>query len=345
LNKMRALVKDTPGPGLTLQEVAVPTPGPDEILVEVKTTSICGTDYHIYEWNDWAKSRIKPPIIAGHELAGKVVEVGERVSRVKVGDHVSAETHIVCHQCHACRTGQAHVCHDVEILGVDRDGCFAEYIAIPEENAWINDPDLDWSLASIQEPLGNAVHTALKTPIAGSTVCITGAGPIGLFAIDLCRAIGAARVFATEVAPYRIELARRMGATVYNPLEDDVVAELLRETGGNGVDVVLEMSGHPQGIRQGFAALRMGGYMSMLGIPPNPVKLDVSNDVVFKGVTVFGISGREMFNTWYKVKSFLDNDLLNARDLITHELPFYEWEKGMELMANKTCGKVVLYFD
>jgi threonine 3-dehydrogenase len=341
---MKALVKETAGPGLTLTEVPVPEPGPEEVLVEVEAISICGTDYHIYEWNDWSANRIQPPLIAGHEFAGTVVAVGERVSRVNVGDHVSAETHIICEECHACRTGQGHVCHNVEILGVDRDGCFAEYIALPADNAWVNNPELDWALASIQEPLGNAVHTAFKTPIPGSTVCITGAGPIGLMAIDLVRASGAAKVFATEVAPYRIDMAEKMGATVLNPAEQEVVSELLQATEGTGVDIVLEMSGHPQAINEGFAALRMGGYMSLLGIPARPVKIDLADDVVFKGITIYGISGRMMYDTWYKVKNFLDNDLLRTDEVITHELPFEEYEKGMELMADKQCGKVVLHF-
>jgi threonine 3-dehydrogenase len=341
---MKALVKESPGPGLTLKEVPVPTPGPDEVLVKVRATSICGTDSHIYQWNEWAASRIKPPLIAGHEFAGEVVEVGDRVSRVSIGAHVSAETHVVCHQCLACRTGQAHICENVEILGVDRDGCFAEYIAIPEDNAWINDPELDWALASIQEPLGNAVHTAFKTSIPGSTVCITGTGPIGLFAVDLARAAGAARVFATEVAPYRVELARKLGAEVYNPTEVDAVSAILEATNGTGVDIVLEMSGHPQGITTALSVLRMGGCLSILGLPARPVEIDLANDVVFKGITVYGIAGREIFATWYKVKSLLDNNRLNAEQVITHKLPFDRWKEGMELMAEKKCGKVVLEF-
>lgn len=342
--KMKAVVKQRPGWGADLVIKDIPKIGPRDVLVKVKATSICGTDYHIYSWDEWSQKRIKLPRVMGHEFVGEVVEVGKDVTHVKVGDLVSAETHVVCERCVQCRTGNAHICQNTYILGVDTDGAFAEYVAIPESNAWINDKDVPVEILSIQEPLGNAVHTALSGEIAGKTVAVVGCGPLGLMAIPVCKVTGAAAVYAIEPSEYRMELAHKMGADrVINPLKEDVIKEILRETDGMGVEVVLEMSGNVKAIQDAFEYIANGGRMSLLGIPSKNVELDLANKVVFKGLTIHGITGRRMYDTWYKVKGLLKAGLRKAIEpVITHKLPLEEYDKGMELMKNATCGKVVL---
>ncbi len=342
--KMKAVVKKTAGPGAELLTVDIPAIGPRDVLVRVLATSICGTDHHIHIWNDWARQRIKPPIIMGHEFCGEVVETGDRVTSIKVGDMVSAETHIVCGRCPLCLTGKGHVCHNTRILGVDTNGTFAEYVAIPETNAWLNHRDTPLELASIQEPLGNAVHTILSAEIAGRTVAITGCGAIGLMAIGVAKAAGAAAVYATEINPYRSQLALKMGADrVFNPAREDVVRAILEETEGYGVDVVAEMSGHSNAVQQAFDIVKPGGTVSLLGLPAKPVELDLSEKLIFKGVTVKGITGREMYDTWFRVKGMLVSGNLNIEPVITHKFSLEEYAKGMELMDTGNCGKVILY--
>lgn len=342
--KMKAVMKKTAGPGAELVMVDIPTIGPDEVLVKVLATSICGTDHHIYNWNEWAQNRIKPPKIMGHEFCGEVIEIGGNVTSVKVGDMVSAETHIVCGKCPLCLTGKGHVCQNTRILGVDTHGAFAEYIAIPESNAWVNDKDTPPELAAIQEPLGNAVHTVLSGEVVSRTVAITGCGAIGLMAIGVAKAAGATAVYATEINEYRSALALKMGADrVFNPIKEDVVKAILKETDGYGVDVVAEMSGHPNAIRQSFEMVKMGGRISMLGLPAKPVELDLSEKLIFKGVTVKGIVGREMYDTWFQVKGLLASGNLNIEPVITHKFSLEEYAKGMKLMDEGNCGKVVLY--
>ena len=345
--KMRAMVKAKAGPGLEMQRVDIPAVGPRDVLVKVRAASICGTDLHIWNWDPWSQGRIKPPVITGHEFGGEVVEVGAQVTTVVPGDFVSAECHIVCGVCTQCRTGRSHICQNVSIIGVDRDGCFAEYLSFPAENAWLNPPDMPVEWASIQDPFGNAVHTALSTELTARTVLVTGCGVIGLLAISIARAAGASAVFATEVQPFRIEKARHAGATaVFNPRETDVVWEIMEATQGQGVDVLLEMSGHPQALKQGFALLKNGGYAALLGIPARPVEFDLADAIIFKGATVQGISGRRMYQTWYQTRSLLDSGTVRVDPLITHHFLFEEesFEKGMALMNAGECGKVVLYF-
>lgn len=340
---MRAVVKQTAAPGAEMARVAVPKARPEQVLVKVLATSICGTDLHIYQWDPWAASRVKPPLIFGHEFAGEVVELGEGTSHLKVGDHISAETHIVCGVCHQCRSGQRHICQDVSIIGVDQPGCFAEYATVPESNAWLNPADMPADVASVQEPFGNAVHTALSTDLVGKSVLVTGCGPIGLMAIVIAKAAGATLVIGTEVVPYRLDLASTLGADlVINPLETDVVTEITTCTKGTGVDVLLEMSGNPSAIHEGFSVLRCGGYAALLGIPSRPIELDLANDVVFKGATVYGVTGRLMWKTWYQTRALLDSGAVDVLPIITHRLPLEEFEKGMELMRTGQCGKVVL---
>lgn len=341
--RMRALVKATASRGASLQDVSVPEVGPDDILVKVLAASICGTDLHLYEWDEWAQGRAHPPLVLGHEFAGEVVAVGANVIRTQIGAYVAAESHINCGHCYECLHGLQHICRNVRIIGVDRPGAFAQYICIPERNAWETDRRFPPRIATIQEPMGNAVHTALSTPLAGANVVIFGAGPIGLFAVPIARASGARKVVTVEPSQFRLDLARRLGsnATV-NPIGENVQHRVLEETGGEGADVVLEMSGNATAIAQGLQVLRSGGYISLLGIPSRPVSLDLADGVIFKGATVQGISGRRIFETWYQTRGFLDSGM-DLSAVITHELPLSEYHQAFELVRNGQSGKVVLY--
>lgn len=344
MEKMKVVVKARPEAGAELKTVEIPKIGPRDILVKVQATSICGTDYHIYSWDEWSQNRIKTPQVMGHEFAGEVVKMGSEVTKVKLGDIVSAETHIVCNTCEFCLTGKGHICKDTEILGVDTQGTFAEYVAIPEDNAWVNDPSVPPEYLCIQEPLGNAVHTVLSGDVIGKTVAVVGCGPIGIMAVNVAKAVGAAKVIAIEVNEYRLNLADELGADVtINPLKEDVVARVLEETDGIGIDVVAEMSGNPMAIRQAFKYIKLGGRMSMLGIPNGEVSLDIANDIVFKGITINGIVGRKMYDTWYQVKGLIASGNLNLDKLVTHRFSLEDFDKGMELMASGNCGKVILF--
>lgn len=342
---MKALVKTKPGPGAEIVDVDIPTPGPDEVLAKVIATSICGTDLHIYEWNEWARSRIKNiPQIMGHELCGEIIELGSNVKNIKKGAIISAETHIACGHCYLCHTGNAHICVNGRIFGVDVNGVFADYAIVPANNAWVLDKKIPKDFASVMEPLGNAVHTVLAGEIIGNTVLITGCGPIGIMSIAVARISGATKIIATEINDYRIHLAKKIGADlVLNPKHDKVVKRILEETNGLGVDVILEMSGNPSAIKQAFRSLRPGGRFSILGIPDKPMKVDFGKDIVFKYITVQGINGRLMFSTWHKTSRFLSSGRLNLEPIITHRLRLEEFEKGMELMKSGNCGKILLY--
>src|SRR5579863_7631493 len=345
IGKMKAALKAEAAPGAKVALVNIPQIGSRDVLVQVKAASICGTDMHIYEWDAWAQSRMSVPRIFGHEFAGEVVEVGSEVTSLVPGDFVAAETHITCGQCYQCRTGQAHVCRNVQILGIDRDGAFAEYIAIPESVAWKTGKEIDHHVASIQEPFGNAVHATFAGEIAERTVAVFGCGPIGLWAVGLCRISGSSAIFAIEPNHKRLDMATTMGANyVINLREVDPVQQILDITGGLGVDVVLEMSGHPSAIRQGFKALRNGGRVSLLGLPAGMIELDLANDIIFKGATVLGISGRRIFDTWYRTRRILESGQLDLKQVITHTLPFERIHDAMEIMKTGDCGKIVLTF-
>jgi len=341
---MKALVKTERAPGLQLKEVEIPSYSKDEVLIKIQATSICGTDYHIYSWDEFSQNRVNPPLIAGHEFVGEIVEKGDDVAGFEVGDVVTAETHIVCNVCPQCRENERHVCTDTKIIGVDIDGCFAEYIALPAENLWPTDPDLDIGVASSQEPLGNAVHTALEGPVAGMRIAVTGCGPIGLMSIPVLKQCGARQVIATEVNPYRIDLAEKVGAdVVINAAEEDVVQRVHEVTDGIGVDGVLEMSGAAVAMDQACKIVRQGGRVSLLGVPSeNEVCLDIGNDVVFKGIDLQGIVGRKMWETWRQMSGLLEGDL-DVEDIITHRLPLEDYEEGMKLMETGECGKVILF--
>jgi len=349
---LHAVVKTQRAPGGEFKEVPEPKPGEREVLVKVRASSVCGTDVHIWEWNEWAQHRIqRVPMIIGHELCGEVVELGRGVKSLAIGDLVSAETHIADGTCFQCRTGKMHICQNVQILGVDRDGIFAEYAVLPEVNAWKNDPQLDPALASIQEPLGNAVHTLLPEEniedLAGKNVLVTGCGPIGLLAIAVAKMLGARRVFATEVNPLRASLAKKMGSDhVFNPKEEaaQILPTIVAETEGNGVDVVAEMSGHPASLKLAFDALTPGGRVSLLGLLDREAAIDWDTSVIFKAAKIQGISGRRMFATWYQVKGLLGKPEFREKmaQIITHRLPIRELPKAMELIETQQAAKVSL---
>lgn len=316
----------------------------DEVLLKVLYTSLCGTDYHIYAWDAWSASRVKPPTIMGHEFVGQVVECGPTNTTHRIGDIVVAETHIICNHCDHCKANNGHICKNTKVIGVDMDGCFAQYIALPAQNALImNDIDLPLELLSMLEPLGNAVHTINSTDVAGKTVVINGCGPIGLMAIDVAIANKAKCVIAIDVNPYRLAIAHQLHAdVVLNAKEIDVVDAILALTDGYGADVVAEMSGHPQAILDAFKFLKDGGHMAMLGVVPTPFVLDISRDIVFKGITITGITGRKMFETWNQTKAYLKAKALHLDVIHTHTLPFVSLELGMQYMESGQCGKVIL---
>lgn len=322
----------------------MPSIGATDVLLRVQATSICGTDLHIYKWNSWAAGRIQTPRIPGHEFCGEVVELGEHVTSLRMGDYVSGESHVPCGHCYPCRTGQRHICANLKIIGVDLDGSFAEYVCLPEVSAWKTSTELPPEVACVQEPFGNAVQTALTTQLAAANVLITGAGPIGIFAVAIAKAAGAATVIATDVNEYRLNLARQIGAThTLNPRQEDVPARVRDITAGVGVDVVLEMSGNAQAISEGFEALRPGGHVSLLGLPPGPVALDLNDAIIFRSATVHGITGRKMWETWYQTAAFLERGIIDVEPVITHKLPLTEFGHAMELLGSGQSGKIVLY--
>ncbi|MDR5726327.1 MAG: L-threonine 3-dehydrogenase [Terriglobia bacterium] len=340
---MQAIVKTGAHPGVEIREVPVPSYGPSEVLVKVESASVCGTDVHIYDWDPWAEGRLRPPLIPGHEFCGTVAKVGEDVTTVRPGDFVSAEMHVACGKCLQCRIGQAHVCQNVRIIGVDSNGAFANYVVIPESNIWKLDPALPREYASILDPLGNAVHSVLAGEIAARSVAVVGCGPIGLFAIAVARACGASAVYALEVNEHRRDLAHAMHADfVLDPAREDVAAEIAKTTGGIGVDVMLEMSGHPDGMRLGFEILRTGGRVSLLGIPAEPVEIDFARDIIFKGATVVGINGRKMYETWFQMEALLRSGKLDLLPVITHRLPMAEFAHGMDLLKSGEASKIIL---
>ena len=340
---MQAIVKTGAAPGA--QICVVPEPEivrADQVKVRVQATSICGTDYHIYSWDRWSANRVKPPRIMGHEFAGEVVAVGAQVENLRVGDYVSGESHWVCGHCQQCLMNERHVCANTRILGVDVDGCFAPYVVVPAASAWKNDRSVPPELACIQDPLGNAVHATLSGEVIGRSVAVLGCGPIGIFAVAVAKAAGASAVYATDTRAYRLDLATKLGADeVVNVLEADAVTAILERTGGHGVDVVLEMSGAPAAIRQAMRMCRRGGRVSLMGIPVEPVELDMAEDMIFKGLTIHCIVGRRLYETWDTMRSLLASGRLNIAPAITHRLPFEEFDRGMELMRDGICGKVV----
>jgi threonine 3-dehydrogenase len=341
---MQAVVKAHPAPGAEIREVKVPAFGRTEVLIKVKVASICGTDLHIYEWDRWAQGRIHPPLIPGHEFCGEVVACGDEVTSVKEGDFVSAEMHVACGKCLQCRTGEAHICQNVKIIGVDANGAFAEYVVIPESNVWKLDPAIPQEYASILDPLGNAVHSVLAGEIAAKSVAVTGCGPIGLFAIAVARATGAAQVFAIEVNEHRRKIAAQMKAdAVFDPAAQDVKAEIMQRTGGLGADIVLEMAGHPKAIRTAFDIVRRGGRISLLGLTSKPISLNFSEDIIFKGITIQGINGRRMYQTWYQMTALLKAGKLDLHPVITDRIAMKDFSSAMERLRTGEASKILVY--
>jgi len=345
--QMQAVAKAHPGPGMEAVKAPVPNPGPRDVLIKVKATSICGTDVHIYKWDRWSQSRLKPPLIVGHEFAGEIIEVGSAVrpDEVQVGDYVSAESHIVCGTCQQCRLGKAHVCQNTRIIGVDRDGSYAEYVSIPVENAWRNPDDMPLPVASLQENFGNAVHTVSAADVRGKTVLMTGCGPAGMMAIPVARAFGAETIVVTDLSPYRLDLAKKVGADLaLNPAEDNAVTLAQDAVRNKGFDVLLEMSGSPKALVQGLDLLKSGGEAALLGLAPNPLQdFDMNNLVIMKGITLHGIAGRRLWETWYQMRALLSSGAVDLAPIITHEFPLSRWQEAIETMASGKSGKIVLY--
>jgi len=342
---MQALCKVKPEAGFVLQEVPIPEIGPTDVLIEVEKAGVCGTDYHIYGWDKWAQARVKPPLVIGHEFMGRVAAVGGAVRSVAVGDRVSAEGHIADLTCLLCRTGQAHICERVEIIGVDRDGAFAEYIAMPEYNVWKLDPAIPDEYAAIFDPLGNAVHTVMAAGVSTKSVVITGVGSIGLMAIPVARAAGAAAVYAIDVNPAKLDLAKRLGADeTFDARDPELVAKVHRLTNGDGVDVLLEMSGQGSAIDTGLQMVRNGGRAALLGIPSDDISINLAERIIFKGLTVLGINGRTMFETWYQTQALVKSGRVDLRPIITHVLPYTEYDKAFALMKSGEAAKIVLDF-
>ena len=342
---MKAIAKTRPEPGVEIVEVPEPSIRPGCVKIKLEAASVCGTDLHIYNWDPWAAGRIKPPRIIGHEFCGTIVELGEGVTDRGVGDFVASESHIVCGHCIQCRAGQAHVCVNTEILGVDVDGGFASYAVIPWENARPTPKSVSPLIASFQDALGNAVHTAMSGPIKDCTILITGMGPIGQFAVSVCKAMGAAKVYTTEISDYRADIARKVGADeVFNPIKQDVLSKLSKLHPG-GVDGVLEMSGHPSQLSLAVDAVRPGGRISLLGVYAENAQSIKVNDLIFKGIDIHAIVGRRLWETWDQMTELLSSGNLILDPVVTHVMHYTEFQTAMELMKAGKAGKVVFTFD
>jgi threonine 3-dehydrogenase len=338
---MKALVKRKAEKGLWLEDVPVPEVGINDVLIEVLRTGICGTDLHIYNWDAWAQKTVPVPLVVGHEFVGRVVDVGANVKDFHPGEIVSGEGHVVCGRCRNCLAGRRHLCKDTQGIGVNRPGAFAEYLVLPMTNVWVHDPSIPRDVASIFDPFGNAVHTALHFPVLGEDVLVTGAGPIGVMAAAVAKHAGARYVVVTDVNPCRLELARRMGATLAIDVRTKSIADAQRELGlREGFDIGLEMSGNPQAFHSMLANMCHGGKIAMLGIPSQDLAINWPT-VIFNMLTIQGIYGREMYETWYKMTVMLQSGL-DITPVITHRLPYTEFQKGLEAMQTGQAGKVVL---
>jgi threonine 3-dehydrogenase len=341
MNTMQALVKRQPEEGLWLDEVAVPPIGINDVLIKVLRTGICGTDLHIYKWDAWARRTIPVPMVVGHEFVGQIVDVGSNVHDFHPGDIVSGEGHVVCGRCRNCLAGRRHLCKDTQGIGVNRPGAFAEYLTLPVTNVWVHDPHIPRDVQAIFDPFGNAVHTALSFDVLGEDVLVTGAGPIGVMAAAVARHAGARHVVVTDVNPYRLELARKMGATLGLDVRNESIADAQKKLGmKEGFDVGLEMSGNAAAFRDMLANMCHGGKIAMLGIPEKEMAIDW-NTVIFNMLTIKGIYGREMYETWYKMTVMLQSGL-DLTPVITHRFSFRDFQQGFDAMRSGNCGKVIL---
>jgi threonine 3-dehydrogenase len=338
---MQALMKKRSEPGLWLDEVSIPTIGINDVLIKVLRTGLCGTDLHIYKWDAWAQKTVPVPMVIGHEFVGQIVEAGSNVHDFHVGDIVSGEGHVVCGRCRNCLAGRRHLCKDTSGIGVNRPGAFAEYLALPVTNVWVHDPHIPRDVQAIFDPFGNAVHTALSFDVLGEDVLITGAGPIGIMAAAIVRHAGARHVVITDVNPYRLELGKRMGATLALDVRTESIAAAQKQLGmREGFDVGLEMSGNAAAFRDMLANMCHGGKIAMLGIPEREMAIDW-HTVIFNMLTIKGIYGREMYETWYKMTVMLLSGL-DISPVITHRFRFHEFQRGFDAMLSGDCGKVVL---
>ena len=338
---MKALSKLHAEKGIWMTEAEVPAPGHNDILIKIRKTAICGTDMHIYHWDEWSQNTIPVPMIVGHEYVGEVVGIGEEVRGFEIGDRVSGEGHITCGHCRNCRAGRVHLCRNTIGVGVDRQGAFAEYLVIPAFNAFKIPDNISDDLAAIFDPFGNAVHTALSFNLTGEDVLITGAGPIGIMAVAVAKHVGARHVVITDVNDYRLDLARTMGASRAINVSSEDLKETMYDLGmTEGFDVGMEMSGVPSAFNSMLESMTHGGKIAMLGIPPNDMSIDWTK-VIFKGLEIKGIYGREMFETWYKMASLIQSGL-DLKPMLTHEYPIDEFQKGFEMMASGQSGKVIL---
>ena len=341
---MKALMKMRPERGAELREVDVPTIGPDDLLVKVSVTAICGTDNHIYEWTPWAAARLKLPMIFGHEYCGEVIEVGSQVSNFAAGDLVAAETHIPCLHCIQCQTGRQHTCENMKIIGVHTDGAFADYAVLPTACAWKLPPGTSPELGAVLEPLGVAMNGLMKDRVGGLSVAVFGCGPIGIFASQLAQATGARQLFALDINPYRIDLARKVvpEATVLNPAEQDVESMILEATEGRGVDVAIELSASAAATQQCFRILRKGGRVSLVGLPSKPIELDMTDAIIYREAIVYGSTGRLMWDTWWQMDQLLKANKLDPTKVITHRFPLSDYAEALELTLSGKSGKVLL---
>jgi threonine 3-dehydrogenase len=340
---VRAVIKSSPRPGITITDAPEPSAGPGDVLLRVVAASICGTDIHLYDWNPWAQARVHLPRVMGHEICGEVIALGEGADgRVRVGDRVAVESHIVCHRCPECLRGDYHVCANTRIVGVDADGGFATLVALPAENVWPVGPEMAPAVAAAMEPFGNAVHACSCGDLEGATVAVFGCGPIGCAAVAVAKARGAARVIGVEPNRYRLELAERMGADVLVQCGEGSAETEVRRAAGGDVDCALEMSGAPVAVVAATRLVRSGGWVSLLGIGDAPTTLDLSPDVVMRGVTLFGVTGRRLYATWEETSRYLRSGAIDAEALITHRFAMADIEEAIRLIKSGRCGKVSL---
>lgn len=341
---MKALVKDRPEKGLWMKEVPMPEVGVNDVLIKIKKTAICGTDLHIYRWDKWSQKTIKTPMIVGHEYVGTVVEVGEGVKNIKVGERVTGEGHIACGYCRNCRRGKKHVCENTIGVGVNRDGAFAEYLSIPAENVVHLDSRISDEMAAIMDPFGNATHTALSFPVVGEDVLITGAGLIGSMATAICRFAGARYIVVSDLSDYRLNIAKQMGATLtINPTKGETLEGAMKQLRMSGFDIGLEMSGSPKAFNEMLDNMYNGSKISLLGIQPEGTAVDWDK-IIFKALTLKGIYGREMWETWYQMEQMLVSGI-NLSPIITHRFSVDDFQKGFEIMDGGECGKVILDWE
>ena len=341
---MKALIKKSPEKGIWLEDVPNPEVDTNDVLIRIQKTAICGTDLHIYQWNEWAERTIKTPLVTGHEFSGVVQKIGPGVTHYKKGDRVSGEGHITCGNCRNCRAGKPHLCHKTVGIGINRNGAFAEYLVIPERNVWPLHPDISSEIAACFDPFGNATHTALSFEMVAEDVLITGAGPIGIMAVAICNFVGARHVVITDVNDYRLKLAKKMGASMALNVTHDGIKDAIKELGmSNGFDIGLEMSGAPGAFNDMLQNMYHGGRIALLGILPKSTQINW-DDIIFKGLHIKGIYGREMFETWYKMEQMLRSGL-DISKVITHRIPIDNFQEGFDIMESGQCGKVILDWE